>query len=96
MSVREKAMLAGVIALAALSGAFVSREAWGTQDKPAAPGRYQISAWSYGYGYGIGTATSSSSKSEEKHGAYILDTQTGDVWLTQRGANPTHVGTVAK
>jgi hypothetical protein len=56
---------------------------------PAATGRYQISAYSYGFG-GVGAGL------HTQHGAYIVDTQTGDVFLAVDGRAPQYVGSVAK
>lgn len=41
--------------------------------------RYQISAFGFGYGY---AKERGATENKERHGAYVLDTQTGQVWLT--------------
>jgi hypothetical protein len=56
--------------------------------KPADPGRYQISAFGYGGG-GVGTTRES--------GAYIIDTATGEVFvIVGNDGPPTPVGSVRK
>ncbi len=52
-------------------------------------GRYQISA--YGYGLGDGSPGSLS-----EHGAYILDTQTGDIFVIRHHGGPKFLGSVGK
>jgi hypothetical protein len=71
---------AGLIAgasIAAFSGGHGTPRAMGQEPPAAAAGRYQVSAWAYpGGGPGPGTPS---------HGAYVLDTQSGQLWLTIDG-----------
>ena len=56
--------------------------------KHAIPGRYQVSSFAYGYGYtGPGTTNSQS-----KWGAYLVDTQTGETFLSIEGASLRSIG----
>ena len=50
-------------------------------------GRYQISAWAHAGSAGINVAS---------HGAYVIDTQTGEVWAVGNGKKPELVGTVSR
>jgi hypothetical protein len=56
---------------------------------PGAVGRYQLSA--YGYGLGDGSTGSLS-----EHGAYILDIQTGEVFVVRHHDAPKSLGSVGK
>ncbi|QEL19235.1 hypothetical protein [Limnoglobus roseus] len=55
----------------------------------AAVGRYQLSA--YGYGMGNGGAGSRTG-----YGAYVLDTQTGEVFAVEARGDLTSIGSVGK
>lgn len=74
---------AGLLAFALSGGPAVQAQ----QAAAGANGRYQISA----YGYGLGTG-GAGSKSEA--GAYILDTQTGEVFVVVGNNAPRSVGSV--
>lgn len=54
------------------------------QPPKAEPGRYMISSWGYGMHQGSG------------HGAYVLDTQTGEVFIVYATEEPRSVGMVRK
>jgi hypothetical protein len=53
--------------------------------KPAEVGRYQISSWALGYGH-------SKALGESQRGAYVLDTQTGEVYLVEGDKKPVAIG----
>jgi hypothetical protein len=57
--------------------------------KPADGGRYQISAW------GVGQMTPAG-KMQVANGAYIIDTQTGEVFSVANEGKPKPVGSVAE
>jgi hypothetical protein len=62
-------------------GALVPAERAGAQAPAAGAARFQVSAW--GAGNGI-------------HGAYIIDQQSGEVYLSSQGNKPLLVGKVGK
>jgi hypothetical protein len=66
-------LLTGVVAMIALSGGHAIPRAIAQEDPSQQPAlqlyRYQVSPWA----------------SSENHGAYIIDTTTGELWSTQDG-----------
>lgn len=60
--------------------------------KAGVPGRYQVSSFGYGYGYTGPTSTNSQSK----WGAYVVDTQTGELYLIFDNAKPHLIGRVGE
>jgi hypothetical protein len=84
-------LLAGVLLTIVLSGGQEVPRAM-AQAPPTAPGpsqRYALSAWSY-----PGTANDTrGSISPASYGAYIVDAQTGKVWVSTDGANLKQIGT---
>lgn len=81
-------LVAGVVGTLTLSGGFGSPVQAQPPAKAAEHGRYQISAWGYSSPQAGGTVT--------EHGAYIIDTMSGDVFSVNRDSDPKPVGTVAK
>jgi hypothetical protein len=86
-------LIVGVVAVAAFSVSYALPRAMAqarnqevTTARPRGPAanRYQVSAWSYPSGTGFGAL----------HGAYILDTQDGKVWLVVSDQKPRPIGTV--
>jgi hypothetical protein len=79
-------LIAGALISAAISGGHGVPRAMG-QEQPrppdAAPGRYQVSAWAHPGVTGIGGPG---------HGAYILDTATGQLWVTRAEGGARKVG----
>jgi hypothetical protein len=72
-------LLLGMVAAVVLSGSYATPRALAqAQQLPAASQRYRISAW----GSDVG-----------RHGAYVLDTQSGKVWHISESAKPELVGT---
>ncbi len=57
--------------------------------KPKEAGRYQISAWSVG-------APDPTGKMRVSHGAYIIDSQSGEVFTTTNEGKPKSIGSVAE
>jgi hypothetical protein len=55
----------------------------------AAAPRYQIAAWAHPAAFGSGGHSSGSS-----HGAYVLDTQSGEVWHISEAGRPKKIGKV--
>jgi hypothetical protein len=51
--------------------------------------RYQISAWAHPGAYGAGFKDAAAS-----HGAYVLDTQDGQMWQIKEGGKPIPLGRV--
>jgi hypothetical protein len=85
-------ILGGFATAALVHGAGAAEALAQAEAKPSAPGRYQISSFYFGYGYsGEGRMVS-----ESKWGAYILDTQTGDLSLSVEGGKPAPVGRVGE
>lgn len=60
--------------------------------KASTSGRYQISSFGYGYGY-TGTNTTNS---QSKYGTYIVDTQTGEVFVIVESGKPHSLGRVGE
>ncbi len=52
--------------------------------------RYQVSAWAYP------TAAVPGLSTKAQHGAYIVDTQTGVVWLVEGRDGPVNIGVVTR
>jgi hypothetical protein len=62
--------------------------------QPFTPGRYQVSSFAYGYGYAAYGANGNSSGNQSKWGAYVVDTQTGDLYMSIEGGKPHLVGRI--
>ena len=80
-------LMAGALITAAISGGPGVPRAMAQEQptpRPAAWGRYQVSAWAYAGSSGIAP----------KHGAYLLDTQSGQLWLTVDGGEAQKIGKV--
>src|SRR4051794_36514144 len=80
----------GVVTALAFSGAPAVPRAM-AQDQPQlspAVQRYQMSAWAFPAG-SLGANLGGSAAS---YGAYILDTQSGKVWLVKEGSKPQELG----
>jgi len=86
-------LIVGSLAAAALihGTAFAEVRAQATP-QASAPGRYQVSSFAYGYGY----AAAGTSGSQSKVGAYVVDTETGDLYLIVEGGKPHLVGRVGE
>lgn len=100
MSVLRKRAAGAVLVLGVLLGGLgtaalihVPAKAEAQADaKASTPGRYQVSAFGYGYGYTGPNSTSSVAK----YGAYVVDTQTGEVFVTIESGKPHLVGSVGE
>ena len=73
-------LLSGLLGAVVLMGGQAAPRAFAQVPPQAAP-RFSISAWAY-------------PASELSHGAYILDTQSGQVWLIYRDGKPSPIGQV--
>ncbi len=90
-AVLASGILFGGLGMAALMGGPRAAEARAQADaKAAAPGRYQVASFAYGYGYSSPNSTATSSK----WGAYVVDTQTGELYLSTEGGKPRPIGRV--
>lgn len=74
---------------AVLFGSSPEQPAWAQPAPAGSIGRYQIST----YGYDLGTGGSGS---QAERGAYILDTQTGEVFVIVNTNAPRIVGSVSQ
>ena len=91
-------MAAGILATVLLGGQFgnqVQAQA-PAPGVPAAVGRYQISAYGYSIGDGKAGSQPGPTGSQVLDGAYILDTQTGEVFLVTHYEALKSLGSVAK
>lgn len=86
-------LILGVVITVLLSGAQVIPRAMAQAEAPQPPiaaQRYQIYTWAYPAGsLGPGGGGSLSS-----HGAYVLDTRTGEVWYIRENEKPEALGSV--
>ena len=89
MQTRTKIFIASIVALLAI---VVWREHLSAQGEPAKPaatvGRYQLSSW--------GSATLSEGRMKAASGAYIVDSETGDVYSLENNGTPKLLGKVSK
>jgi hypothetical protein len=83
-------LLSGLVAAFVLSGnPAASRAMAQAQQPPAAAQRYQLSAWAYP----AGSVGNNLGGDQARHGAYILDTQSGKVWQIIDRGKPELIGT---
>jgi hypothetical protein len=80
---------AGVLGCVMIGGSPPSTANAQPPGPPAVAGRYQISAFGFGYGRTTGGAYS-------ERGAYIVDTQTGDVLVVNGDSAPVPIGSAAR
>jgi hypothetical protein len=85
-------MIGGGASSVLLRGTGMSDAQAQVEPKMSAPGRYQVSSFSFGYGYSGDGRTND----QMKWGAYVLDTQTGDLYLAMDRAKPSLIGRVGE
>src|SRR5262245_891013 len=84
-------LLLGMVAAFVLSGnSKASRAMAQAQQAPAVAQRYQLAAWAHP----AGSVGNNLGGDQARHGAYILDTQSGKVWQIIEGVKPQLVGSV--
>ena len=72
-----------VLSFVVYNVAFAQSEA-----KPEESHRFQMSTWSHSGSASVNGSTAA------KHGAYIMDTVTGEVWSVEGGGKPQKLGSV--
>jgi hypothetical protein len=90
----SKLLLAVSVVLAGAAGGGISELIRGSEARAAAPkaaevGRYQISS----YGFSIPNPANSA---DHRSGAFILDTETGDLYHTITGTGTRKIGTLPR
>ena len=89
MQTRTRILIASVVALLALVVWREYSSAQGEAAKPAATvGRYQLSSW--------GSAMLSEGRMKVASGAYIVDSETGDVYSLENNGAPKLLGVIPK
>jgi hypothetical protein len=79
-------LVAGVVATIALSGGQEIPRAMAQDPQPAASHRYLMQSWAYP------AAVSPTTSYAPGSGAYILDTQSGKVWVSKEGGRLQSIG----